>query len=165
MEEPRGAIRGVFAGTKRIWPTKAGQGTKPDLRNDMCVSDDNPAIVHQRVFEELRNLEPIFHYPELGTSEADYQRMTDSDFWEVGASGRIYDRRDVIEILLKRYSEPFEDVFRLDGCKCRQLSQDIWLFTYTLHQGDRVSRRATIWRRSEDDWKIVYHQGTLVSDG
>jgi hypothetical protein len=131
----------------------------------MSVPEDDPAIMHQRVFEELRNREPIFHHPELGTSKADYERMTDDYFWEVGASGRIYDRGHVIDILAKRYSEPFEDVFRLEGCKCRQLAQDIWLFTYTLHQGDRISRRATIWQQSSDDWKIVYHQGTLVDPG
>jgi hypothetical protein len=97
----------------------------------MSVPEDDPAIMQQSVFEELRNREPIFHHPEFGTSKADYERMTAGDFWEVGASGRIYDRRHVIDILAKRYSEPFEDIFRLEGCKCRQLAQDIWLFTYT----------------------------------
>jgi hypothetical protein len=36
--------------------------------------------------------------------------------------------------------------------------------TYTLHQLERVTRRATLWRRCSGIWKVVYHQGTLVSD-
>jgi len=38
------------------------------------------------------------------------------------------------------------------------------LLTYTLAQGARITRRATIWRRCGSDWKIVYHQGTIVED-
>jgi hypothetical protein len=33
-----------------------------------------------------------------------------------------------------------------------------------LRQGERVTRRATIWQRDPDGWKIVYHQGTVVAD-
>jgi hypothetical protein len=32
-----------------------------------------------------------------------------------------------------------------------------------LQQGARNTRRATIWRRTPDGWKVVYHQGTVVS--
>jgi hypothetical protein len=31
-----------------------------------------------------------------------------------------------------------------------------------LAEGERITRRATIWRRHVDGWKIVYHQGTIV---
>jgi hypothetical protein len=36
--------------------------------------------------------------------------------------------------------------------------------TYTLHQGARITRRSTIWRRTGEGWKIVYHQGTMVEE-
>src|SRR5579883_2763275 len=47
------------------------------------------------VWAELRNREPIFHRPELGTARVDFERMTVEDFWEVGASGRCYSRNHV----------------------------------------------------------------------
>ena len=28
--------------------------------------------------------------------------------------------------------------------------------------GVRVTRRATLWRRSKSGWKVLYHQGTVV---
>ncbi len=49
--------------------------------------------------------------------------------------------------------------------RCQELAADVYLLTYTLRQqGVRISRRATIWRRFSDGWKIVFHQGTIVQD-
>jgi len=28
--------------------------------------------------------------------------------------------------------------------------------------GPRITRRATLWRRTAGGWKVLYHQGTLV---
>jgi hypothetical protein len=33
-----------------------------------------------------------------------------------------------------------------------------------LQDKTRLSRRATIWQRATDGWKILYHQGTIVQD-
>jgi hypothetical protein len=32
-----------------------------------------------------------------------------------------------------------------------------------LDQAGRVTRRATIWQRTNGQWQILYHQGTIVS--
>jgi hypothetical protein len=45
------------------------------------------------------------------------------------------------------------------------LDEDTYLLTYTLLQDKaRLTRRATIWLKTSDGWKIVYHQGTIVQD-
>jgi len=44
----------------------------------------------QPILDELRRREPIFHSPEFGLTTADFERSTEPDFWEVGASGRRY---------------------------------------------------------------------------
>jgi len=91
--------------------------------------------------------------------------MTDEGFWEVGASGRRYDREYVIRTLLERYSSPHADVWRTQDFRCREVGPNTYLLTYVLVQdGNRTSRRATLWRKSVDGWKILYHQGTLVED-
>jgi len=46
--------------------------------------------------------------------------------------------------------------------QCRGIAADNYLITYTLFQGPRVTRRATLWRRTQAGWKILYHQGTMV---
>jgi hypothetical protein len=117
------------------------------------------------VLAELRRREPIFHRPELGTTRADFENMTAADFWEVGASGRRYTRKHVLDVLEERHKTPLEDVWETTDFRCQELAVDIYLLTYTLRQeGARITRRSTIWRRSADGWKIVFHQGTLVED-
>ena len=116
------------------------------------------------VLKELIQLEPIFHRPELGTTRNDFERMTEDTFWEVGASGRRYSREYVLDELEKRHSSQSEDVWETRDFHCLEIALDNYLLTYTLTQGARVTRRSTIWRRTVEGWKIVYHQGTVVED-
>ncbi len=122
---------------------------------------------HQGVLEELIQREPIFHRPELGTTRQDFENMTVPDFWEVGASGRRYSRKYVLDTVERRYEDPAEDVWEAREFQCREIAPDNYLLTYTLFQGkqkERITRRSTIWRRSGQNRKIVYHQGTIVED-
>lgn len=113
------------------------------------------------ILRELAAREPIFHRREFGTSRADLERMTDSNFWEIGASGKVYQRSYAIETSLARYEngpEPHE-------WPCRDftitvLADGLYLLSYILEEPQRVTRHSTIWRRAEDDLKIVFHQGT-----
>ncbi|HLK65385.1 MAG TPA: DUF4440 domain-containing protein [Bryobacteraceae bacterium] len=115
------------------------------------------------VLDELIRREPIFHRPEFGTSRADYEDMTVSDFWEVGASGRRYSREVVLEELERRRQNPVKDHLEPSDFRCQELAPDLYLLTYTLVQdGDRTTRRSTIWRHTDSGWKIVFHQGTIV---
>lgn len=117
----------------------------------------------ETAFAALQRREPVFHRPEFGTTRADFERMTAPEFWEVGASGNIYQRQDVLDILEQRHAQPHEDAWQVQDFACREISADHYLVTYTLLQGERVSRRASLWRKAGRDWQIVYHQGTLVT--
>ena len=119
----------------------------------------------QDVLAELSRREPIFHRPEFGTTRADFERMTVEDYWETGASGRRYSRQSVLDELEKRFSVPHADVWETREFNCRRLGEDTYLLTYTLLQDNqRLTRRATIWQKTPDGWKIVYHQGTMIQD-
>ena len=97
--------------------------------------------------------------------------MTDPAFREVGASGRRYSREYVIEEVLKRYEDPEyrginsppENTWQMKDFHCLEIASDNYLLTYTLFQGERITRRSTIWRRSSTGWRILYHQGTIVA--
>src|SRR5215471_7246443 len=115
------------------------------------------------VLEELLAREPIFHRPELGTTREDYRRQTAEDFWEVGASGRVYSRDEVIETLVARGRVEGDEHWTVSDARCRQLADDTFALTYRLDQDGRLTRRLTIWRRDADGWTILYHQGTLIS--
>ena len=114
------------------------------------------------VLRELIQREPIFHQPEFGTTRADFESMTEETFWEVGASGRRYSRQYVLDELEKRYANQTADTWETRDFHCLELAVDIYLLTYTLIEGARVTRRSTIWRQTGQGWKIAYHQGTVV---
>ena len=108
--------------------------------------------------------EPIFHRPEQGTTRADFERMTEPDFWEIGASGTRYSREFVLAELDRRRAAPREEHWATSEFECRRVARDLYLLTYVLVQeGARRSRRATLWRRTAEGWKIVFHQGTLMA--
>jgi hypothetical protein len=127
---------------------------EPPLVTDPALTD---------VLEDLQRREPIFHRPELGTTRADFETMTASDFWEVGASGRRYSRDYVLAELERRYAGEFLDEWEATDFHCRRLAEGVYL-TYMLFQGQRKTRRATIWQQAETGWKTVFHQGTIVQD-
>ena len=120
------------------------------------------------ILQDLSSREPIFHRPELGTTRVDFERMTEAAFWEVGASGRRYSREHVLDVLEDRHQVAshlaLEDAWEAVDFACRELGTDTYLLTYTLLQGQRKTRRATVWRRAAHEWKILFHQGTLVED-
>jgi len=121
----------------------------------------DPALVAVR--DELSAREPIFHHPELGTTPVDLDRQAAAEFEEVGASGRRYSRDLVLATVHDRFTRGIpDDPMELGGFHCVALGPDTYLLTYDLRQGDRLTRRATVWRRTADDWQVVYHQGTLV---
>lgn len=116
------------------------------------------------VLEELRRREPIFHHPEFGTTRVEYARMAADDFWEIGASGQRYSREYVFDVLDARRKDPIDESnWEASDFHVLELAPDVYLLTYALRQGERLTRRSTIWRRAGDDWKIVFHQGTVVA--
>lgn len=114
------------------------------------------------VLQELMQREPIFHRPEFGTTRQDFENMTDPEFREVGASGRRYSREYILDTLQRRYENPIDEIWETKDFHCVAIAPENYLLTYTLIQGERITRRSTIWRNSELGWKILYHQGTVV---
>jgi hypothetical protein len=117
---------------------------------------------------ELRDREPIFHRPERGTSRSDFEAMTVIDYWEVGASGTIYDRQACLDELTRRYADQTYDPMaglEVTDFAVREAGKDVWLATYGLRQGERDTRRVSVWRQAGADWILIYHQGTVISPG
>ncbi|MGE5682870.1 MAG: DUF4440 domain-containing protein [Bacillota bacterium] len=115
--------------------------------------------------DELLRLEAMLHHPEEGSTRKDLEAMTDELFWEVGASGNRYSRSFVLDVLVERVKNPNpDDKWVTRDAWCSEISAGNFLLAYTLIQGERVTRRSSIWRKYENSWKVVYHQGTIVQN-
>lgn len=116
------------------------------------------------VLADLRRREPIFHGP-AWASLADFDRTVAPEFWEVGASGRRYSREHVRAVLEERLAAPpDESGWETEEFQVRAMGGSVYLLTYTLTQDERITRRLTVWRRRENRWTVLYHQGTPVAD-
>lgn len=83
----------------------------------------------------------------------------------MGASGAVYRRDYVIEVVTQRYAtgaDPDDRAWAVDDFAVRRITDDVWLACYLLQQGERRSRRSTLWERTPDGWRALYHQGTLL---
>ena len=116
------------------------------------------------VLDELCRREPIFHRPEFASDQAGFERMMSPDYWEVGASGRRYSREFILSTLEENPPVDADAAgWQSWDHECRRLGPETYLLTYTLRQGDRLTRRVTIWLNTLEGWQVLYHQGTIVS--
>lgn len=139
---------------KIFWMLKSKQETREKCQENI-------------LFNQLAMREPIFHHPDkCGSTKKDLTRLTHEKFWEVGASGNTYSREKVINILLQRYNaQNYIDIWETRDFNLIEIAPDNYLITYTLIQNEsRITKRSTIWKKINKQFKIVYHQGTIVSD-
>ncbi|RUP38090.1 MAG: DUF4440 domain-containing protein [Acinetobacter sp.] len=137
-------------------------GFRSDAPADWKECDEN------KILDELKSREPIFHHPEkFGKTKEDIENQICDEFWEVGASGNVYTKQDVIETLLERYNNPYTcDIWEAKDFAITKIAPNNYLLTYILIQDKtRVTRRSTLWRKQNGDWKILYHQGTIIDGG
>jgi hypothetical protein len=114
---------------------------------------------HNELLEklELALLDP------LGRSDATLlDKLIADDFTEVGGSGRIFGKD---EVLTRLHTESGVS-FSAEELHVNLLLPTVGLVTYVATRStagaDVQSRRCSIWRLSLDQWQMVYHQGTVT---
>ena len=116
------------------------------------------------VLEELRSMEPIFHCAGFGLTKTEQESHTAPDFWEVGASGRRYSRDFILRALAEQPQIDGAAMgWKASDFGLRRLGPDTFLLTYTLRQTDRLTRRVTLWQSHSEGWRVLYHQGTIIT--
>jgi ribonuclease HI len=85
-----------------------------------------------------------------------YAAVLDAGFRENGASGRPWSRDEALAMLeVAGRSDVVIDAFEIE-----RLGEGVVLATYDV-VGERPSRRASIWVRDGERWRLRFHQGTL----
>jgi hypothetical protein len=110
--------------------------------------------------KHLRELEERLLQTEVRKSPEELDQLLADDFVEIGSSGRLFNKQQIIEGLINE-----TPVHRtLLDFKIKLLAPDVALVTYRVHNHEeqRYSLRSSIWKRNEDRWQMVFHQGTLT---
>lgn len=114
----------------------------PDHPVAVEVISGEEQLLDRRIRRDRRELERLLH----------------EDFEEVGASGRTYDRAQIIEQLT---SEPVDEssTVQLLEPRLRQVSDVLVLLRWTTGAAN-PSQRTSLWVHSAHGWQLLFHQGT-----
>ena len=116
---------------------------------------------------EIQNIEEIIYELESDFMKVDFCRDKDrlavrlaDDFIEFGQSGSRSDKQNIIDSL----SQITEDRnIILSDFHIRRLLNNIFLATYRAKEANgRISNRSSIWDNGSGEWKILFHQGTII---
>lgn len=112
--------------------------------------------------EELRKLEESMAQPETRHSPELLARLLADDFREFGSSGRVFDKKQIIDALQE---QPGLQIW-LEEFDMKRLAPDLALVTYRGNcrfvDSGKISRslRSSIWRNRDGRWEVLFHQGT-----
>ena len=84
--------------------------------------------------------------------------LLDPEFHEFGASGRVWDRDSILDMMATDDTAP-PTTDRIDATR---LGDDVILLTYRTRSPERTALRSSLWRRRDGGpWRIYFHQGTV----
>jgi hypothetical protein len=85
--------------------------------------------------------------------------LLDPDFREIGASGCLWTRAEMMSALAAELSEE-AGVIEATEMAGVVVGPELVLLTYVSDRGGRRVRRSSLWRWSAGSWRLLYHQGT-----
>lgn len=114
--------------------------------------------------ELLRSLEERLLDPAVRRSGREVADLLADDFVEIGSSGRVFDKRGILENLadeapVRRSLSEFRVTLLAPGValtRCRVEAMP------ASSPAPSVSLRSSVWRLEGDRWRMIFHQGTRV---
>ena len=112
-------------------------------------------IINQIIKQEIQLLDKVDALDVLA-------ELIDNEFIEIGSSATVYDKAEVILWLAS--DDPSERIGT--SFKAHPLAENIILLTYISTIKDtpvaesKQAIRSSIWRLSDGQWRMVFHQGT-----
>jgi len=116
------------------------------------------------IFKKLVSLENQLHSCEVRNSKTKLNILLSDQFNEIGASGKMFTKNEVIEYILK--SKQIK-IMTYDY-KLFKLSSSIMQLIYKeksqLDENNyRYTLRSSLWKMYGNNWKMIFHQGTVVN--
>ncbi|MFI2615132.1 DUF4440 domain-containing protein [Streptomyces sp. NPDC018584] len=122
------------------------------------MTDRTPAV-EAAIEGELRLLDP-----EVRASPALFEALLHPEFTEFGASGTRWDRNSIVRVLTAAPA-PASRPTTTSHMRGVQLADDVVHLTFDTDDNGRRAHRSSLWRRTEDGWRLWFHQGTLFTEG
>ncbi|UTW55106.1 DUF4440 domain-containing protein [Kordiimonas sp. SCSIO 12610] len=123
-------------------------------------------MTYEHLKKTLWDLERKLSNPNLRGDSTELSQIMHDDFIEFGASGRCFDKTEIINLLVneQNYVE-----YEVEKFTCTLLSPSVAHVTYIIPQrtdknGSILygSTRSSIWKNTNGEWQIYFHQGTRI---
>ncbi len=119
--------------------------------------------MEQYIHEKIYELESSLLRPEIRESFDSLDKLLADDFIEFGSSGLVYNKSDI----LKRLPVTTDKVeFIMSDFSIKILAENIVLTTFKtkriINREILVSLRSSLWRKQDDSWQLLFHQGTKI---
>jgi hypothetical protein len=113
--------------------------------------------------ESLLFLERELMDPGFRRQSAKVEALLAEEFREFGASGRVWSRAEIVELLA---SETPQSAPAVEEFAVHVISGEAVLVTYRAIREElrQVTLRSSIWVMRDGGWRMVFHQGTRVVD-
>lgn len=122
----------------------------------------NLSYIHDAaILRELCDAELALMY--MNDRERLMATIADS-FVEFGASGKVYNKQQTIEILEKRDAAQVNNNWSAYDFVCHKITGEQYLLMYTLRRPDNITKRVSVWEKSNNQWRILFHQGTTIRE-
>ena len=93
----------------------------------------------------------------IRSSRIELEKMISLSFIEYASSGSIYTYNEIISSL----PNEIEDLsYKMIQIETKRLAENIVLVLYTVEINNTVTNRSSIWQEENDEWKLLFHQGT-----
>lgn len=118
----------------------------------------------KKLLNTLMELEKSLHTTSVRRSKEKLNELLHNEFEEFWASGRTYNKCQMIEALT---TETHCKIQATDF-ELSMLSKDIAKLEYKTtsilpNNVTRTTLRTSIWKQEQDQWKMIFHQGTAIS--
>jgi len=115
--------------------------------------EDDVAVVIER--------ELVLLTPQVRRSADELEELLDLDFEEIGKSGRLWTRGELIAALVTD-TDPEKHSINFSDMSGRTVGPGFVLLTYVTEVEGRRARRSSLWRQSMNGWRVLHHQGTPI---
>ena len=137
---------------------------------DRPAGPDGPPSTPDAAVEQCLAGELALLRPEVRRSGPAVDALLHPDFVEIGASGRLWSRPEMIAALTgepgpnattEQLGHDSATAIRAWSMVGRRLAADLVLIGYQTAAGGRIARRTSLWQQTGAGWRLLHHQGTL----
>lgn len=138
-------------------------GFRSDSPSDWKITQENDLYQDSqtKIQNKIYELEASLLEPSTRKSTEKLNALLADNFYEIGASGNIYNKKEILESLpLEQIISPYGQIIDFGITK---ITEDLTRSNYLLKEQNRTTRRTSLWQNHNNSYQIIFHQETVIN--